>query len=321
MPLRIGLLSTARINGAVIDSDTDRVHVVAVASRDAPRAREYALEHALPRAYGSYEELLADDEVDAVYVPLPNSLHVPWTLRALAAGKHVLCEKPLTRRPEEAESVFDAAARAGLVVMEAFMYRHLPQTRRIEELVDGGAIGRMRSIDTAFTFKLDRPEDVRLRPELDGGALMDVGCYCVNVARFLAGEPQSAFGVQDVGDVGVDLTFHGTLRFDDDVVAQFRSSFELPAWQHLEVVGDEATLLVEAPFRSDWGGDLLLRRGNDVERVPIGRVNAFRAELENFADAVEGQAAPLLGRDDAVGQARTIDALYRSADEGREVRL
>jgi len=321
--LRLGLLSTARINRAILDgaADSDLVEVVAVASRDAARAREYAREHGIPRAHGSYDDLLADPGVDAVYIPLPNRLHHEWTQRALAAGKHVLCEKPYSRRPSEVEEAFDVAERSGLVLMEAFMYRHHPQMRRVVELVSGGAVGRLRAIRAAFTFRLDDAANVRLQPELDGGALMDVGCYCVSGARLLAGEPIRVQAEQVTGETGVDVAFHGTLRFADDVVAEFHASFVAPRAQELEAIGEEGSLVVEAPWRADWGGDLLLRRNDQVERMEVGPVNPFLLELENFAAAVEGRAEPLLGREDALGQARAIDALYRAAAEGRAVEL
>jgi len=311
MGMRLGLLSTASINRLVLAGAraSDDVEVVAVASRDAARAEAYAGEHGIERAYGSYEALLADAEIDAVYISLPNSLHVDWSVRALEAGKHVLCEKPLTRRPEDVERAFDAADRAGRVLAEAFMYRHHPQTRKVAELVSEGAIGDLRAIRASFSFPLADLENVRMRPELDGGALMDVGCYCVSGARLLAGEPESVHGVQRLGPTGVDTTFAGVLRFPGDVVATFHCSMDLPGRQELEVLGTERTLLVQAPWRSDLGGDVLL----DGERVEIPEGNAYRLELEDLAAATRGDREPLLGRADALGQARTIDALYGSA--------
>ena len=316
--LRLGLLSTARINRAILDAAgvTDRVEVAAVASRDGTRANEYAREHGIPRAHGSYEELFSDSEVDAVYIPLPNRLHHEWTLRALAAGKHVLCEKPYSRRPSEVEDAFELAEGSGLVLMEAFMYRHHPQMHRVGELVSGGAVGRLRAIRAVFRFRLDDETNVRLQPELDGGALMDVGCYCVSGARLLVGEPHRVHAEQVLASTGVDVAFHGMLRFADDVVAQFDASFLAPRRQELEAIGDEGSLLVEAPWRADWGGSVLLRRDDEVERIQVERTDSYVLELENFADAVEGRAEPLLGREDALGQARAIEALFRAAETG-----
>jgi xylose dehydrogenase (NAD/NADP) len=326
--VRLGLLSTAAINAQILGGarETDRVNVVAVASRDGAQAQAYAAEHAIGRSHGSYEALLADDDVEAVYIGLPNGLHHEWTLRALEAGKHVLVEKPYTRRPAEADAAFAAAEDAGLVVMEAFMYRHHPQTAALRDLVVGGAIGRLQAVTSTFTFPLEDLTNVRALPELDGGALMDVGCYCVSAIRLLAGEPRQVSGEQVMGSTGVDMAFHGTLRCADDVIGQLEASFRSPRRQRVEAVGEEGVITVEAPFRVDWGGPLLLarREGEALatpEVVEVPQANAYRLELDNLADAIQGRAQQLLDRDDALGQARTIEALYRAAAEGRTVTL
>jgi D-xylose 1-dehydrogenase (NADP+, D-xylono-1,5-lactone-forming) len=320
---RWGLLSTARINDEILAGAAESacLEVVGVASRDRTRAEAYARERGLERAYGSYEELLEDSDVDAVYVSLPNSLHVPWSVRALEAGKHILCEKPLSRRPDDVEDAFALAERKGLVLMEAFMYRHHPQTARIADLVADGSIGRLRAIRSVFGFPLRDHGDVRLLVDLEGGSLMDVGCYCVSGSRLLAGEPIRVSAEQVLGESGVDLAFYGTLRFRDDVVAQFESSFVAPSRQHLEVVGEEGSLVLAAPWRQDWGGDVVLERDGRRVRVDVPSANAYRLELENVAAAARGESEPLLRRDDALGQARTIEALYRAAEEGRAVSL
>jgi predicted dehydrogenase len=323
VPLRLGLLSTARINREILRgaAGTTAAEVVAVASRDRSRAEAYAAETGLQRAYGSYDELLADADVDAIYNPLPNSLHVPWSTRALEAGKHVLCEKPFSRRPKDVAAAFDLAAERGLVLAEAFMYRHHPQSTRIAEVVRSGAIGRLRSIRAAFSFPLADEGNIRLLGELDGGALMDVGCYCVSGARLLAGEPERVQAEAVIGRTGVDLAFHGTLRFARDVVAQFDASFQAPHRQRLEAVGDEAVLVVEAPWRQDWGGDVWIVSGRERARVEVTTADAYSLELEDFAAAVRGERAPLLGREDALAQARALAALARAASEGAAVEL
>jgi predicted dehydrogenase len=317
--LRLGLLSTARINGAILDAagHVDAVEVVAVASRDGERARAYAAEHGLERAHGSYEALLGDDGVDAVYISLPNGLHHEWTLRSLEAGKHVLVEKPYSRHPDDVEAAWGTAQRAGRIVMEAFMYRHHPQVATARALVKQGAVGRLRLVTASFSFPLADPENVRLVPELDGGALMDVGCYCVSGSRLLAGEPDAVFGHRVLGPTGVDLEFHGLLRLPDEVIARFDCSFALPSRQRLEAVGTDGTLVLEAPWRSDWGGRVLL----NGEPVDVPAANPFERELANFAAAAAEQAKPLLGREDALAQARVLDALHRSAGSGDPVRL
>jgi len=319
--MRLGLLSTANINRAILAgaAKAGRIDVAAVASRDASRADTYAAEHGIARAHGSYEALLADPDVEAVYISLPNGMHHEWTMHALAAGKHVLCEKPYTRHPQEAEEAFDAADAAGLVLAEAFMYRHHPQTATVARLVADGAIGRLCAVKATFTFPLRDLSDVRALPELDGGALMDVGCYCVSGIRLLAGEPEHVRGEQVTGTTGIDMAFHGTLRCAGDVVGQFEATFRSPQRQSLEAVGEDGVLVVEAPWRVDWGGSVTLRRDGATELVEVDEADAYTLELENLADAIDGRAPALLGRADAVGQARAIDALYRSAESGTRI--
>src|SRR4029453_9382581 len=224
--VRWGLLSTAPINLKLLAAaeQSDRAEVVAVGSRDAARAESYAREHGRAGAPGSYDALLADEEVDAVYVSPPNGLHIDWTMRALEAGKHVLCEKPMSRRADEVERALDLAEARGLVLSEGFMWRHHPQTERLVELIRGGAVGPLRLIRAAFSFPLAierSPRDARFDPELDGGAMMDVGCYCVSAIRLFGGEPESVAGEQYVGPTGVDVVFAGTLGQADGGVSPF----------------------------------------------------------------------------------------------------
>jgi D-xylose 1-dehydrogenase (NADP+, D-xylono-1,5-lactone-forming) len=257
--------------------------------------------------------------VEAVYISLPNSLHVEWSIRALEAGKHVLCEKPLSRHPEEVERAFDAADRAGRLLMEAFMYRHNPQTAKLLELVRGGAIGQLRVVRAAFSFSLADPRNIRLAAELDGGALMDVGCYCVSGARLLAGEPARVFGASAERS-GVDVVFAGTLALDGGVMALFDCGLALPFRDELEAIGEEGSIFLDDPWHCRKPM-IEVRRGGDLERIEIPRVDSYRLELENFADAIRGEAEPLLGREDALGQARAIDALYRSVSKSEAVPL
>jgi len=317
-----GFISTAQINEKVIAGArvSDSVRLLAIASRDRQRADAYARENGFERAYGSYDALLEDPDVEAVYISLPNSLHVEWSIRALEAGKHVLCEKPLTRRPEEAARAFDVAERAGRLLMEAFMYRHNPQTRRLEELVAAGSVGRAQLIRSAFSFPLHDQSNVRLNAELDGGSLMDLGCYCVSGSRLLAGEPEHVFAEQVVGTAGVDVRLCATMRFSGDVVAQFDSGLSLANRDELEVIGDEGSLFLDDPWHCR-ATVIEVRREDGVERIALEPVNSYMLELENLGAAVRGLAEPLLGRQDAVAQARVIEALYRSAEQGAVVAL
>ena len=320
MTARWGLLSTADINDKFIAgvAESRESAVLAVASRDTGRAERYAAERGIPRAYGSYDELLTDPDIDAVYVSLPNSLHLEWTGRALEAGKHVLCEKPLSRRAADVAAAFDLAERHGRVLMEAFMYRHHPQTARLVELVHSGAIGRLRVIRASFSFHARDPADVRLSLQMDGGSLMDVGCYCVSAARLLAGEPEVVSGAQVVGGDGVDITFAGWMRFPGHVLAHFDSGIVCDDRFDLEVVGEDASLHVGDPWHCLRPG-IELRRGQDVELIEIPPANPYGLEADNLAAAIRGAERPLLGREDAVGQASAIEALYASADSGAPV--
>jgi xylose dehydrogenase (NAD/NADP) len=317
-PVRWALMSTARINAAVIPGlkESPSSELVAVASRTHERAAEYAREWGIPRAHGSYDELLADPDVEVVYISLPNGPHVEWSIRALDAGKHVLCEKPLARYPADVERAFDAADRAERLLMEAFMWRHHPQTHRLRELVGGGAIGELRLIRATFSFTL-RDDDVRLDPALAGGSLMDVGCYCVSGSRLLAGEPLEVSARQVLGPSGVDMRLAGTLVFPGDVLAQVDCGFDLPSRQGLEVVGSAGTLRVATPWGIDEPG-IVFEHGHDTDFFEIQIADRYRLQSDNFSRAIRDLEQPLLGREDALGQARSIDALYRSADAGGE---
>jgi D-xylose 1-dehydrogenase (NADP+, D-xylono-1,5-lactone-forming) len=320
--VRLGIVSTADINRKVIPGAhaSEKVELVAVASRDQRRAQEYAKTWEIERAYGSYEALLEDPGVDAVYISLPNTLHREWSIRSLEAGKHVICEKPFSRHPADVEEAFDAAERSGRLLTEAFMYRHNPQTARLVELIDDAAIGELRIIRSAFSYALYDADNIRLRTDVDGGSLMDVGCYCVSGSRLLAGEPESVFGNAYIGPSGTDWVFTGALRFPGDVLALFDCGTCLPERDELEAIGSEGSVFLDDPWHSTVPV-IELRRGREVERIELDPVDSYRLELENLADAIAGEAPLLLGREDALGQARTIDALFRSAETGTATRL
>jgi D-xylose 1-dehydrogenase (NADP+, D-xylono-1,5-lactone-forming) len=315
-PVRWGILGTGDINDRFLPGArlTDAVDIVAVGSRTAKRAAAFAERHDIPRAHGTYEELLGDPDVEAIYNALPNSLHHQWTLRSLAAGKHVLCEKPYTRHPAEVDEAFDAADRAGLVLSEAFMWRHHPQARHLVQSLP--AIGALQAIRATFGYVQEGAADVRLRPDLDGGSLMDVGCYCVSGSRLVAGEePDVVYGVALPGPTGVDIRFTGLLHFPSGLVAEFSSGFT-STHHTLEAIGAGGSLLLTNPWQSRPVS--IVRDG--VERQLVAE-NAYRLELEDVSRAIRGEGAPLLGRADAMGQARALDGLLRSAATGQPVRL
>ena len=315
--MRLGIVSTADINRKVIPGAhaSEKVELIAVASRDQQRAEDYAKTWEIERAYGSYEALLADPDIDAVYISLPNTLHREWSIRSLEAGKHVICEKPFSRRPEDVEAAFDAAERSDRLLTEAFMYRHNPQTTRLAELVRDGAIGELRVVRSAFSYALYDADNIRLRTDVDGGSLMDVGCYCVSGSRLLAGEPETVLGQAYTGPTGTDWVFTASMRFPGDVLALFDCGTCLPERDELEAIGSEGSLFLDDPWHCH-APVIELRRDDGVERIELDPVDSYRLELENLADAIAGTTPLLLGREDALGQARTIAALFGSAEHG-----
>jgi D-xylose 1-dehydrogenase (NADP+, D-xylono-1,5-lactone-forming) len=319
-PVRFGILSTANINRKVIPGahESPKVDLLGVASRDRARAEAYAREWSIPRAYGSYEELLADPDIEAVYISLPNTLHCEWSIAAVEAGKHVLCEKPMSRDPAEVEAAFDAAERADRFLSEAFMYRHNPQTRRLVSLVREGAIGDLRLVRSVFSYSLYDANNIRLRADVDGGALMDIGCYCVSGSRLLAGEPERVYGEEWIGETGTDWLFAGSLRFPGNVLAMFDCGTALTDRDELEAIGSEGSLFVDDPWHCREPA-IELRRDDGTERIEIEREDSYRLELENLSDAIRGEGELLLGREDAVAQARTLAALTRAARSAEPV--
>jgi xylose dehydrogenase (NAD/NADP) len=317
-----GILSTADINQKLIPGAhaSPKVDLVAVASRDQARADDYASRFEIERAYGSYEALLADPDIEAVYIPLPNTLHVEWSILALEAGKHVLCEKPLSRHPDDVAAAFAAAERSERILMEAFMYRHNPQTKRLTELIAEGAIGDLRLVRSTFSYSLYDEDNIRLRPELEGGALMDVGCYCVSGSRLLGGEPEAVYAHAWYGPTGTDWTLTGNLRFPGDLIAVFDCGTALTNRDELEAIGSEGSLFLDDPWHCNLP-TIELRRDDGTELIEVDYADSYRLELENLSDAIRGEGEPLLGLADAMGQARTIEALYDSAVSGRQVSL
>jgi predicted dehydrogenase len=317
-----GIISTADINRKVIPGAhaSDKVDLVAVASRDQARADAYAKEWEIPQAFGSYDDLLADPKIEAVYISLPNTLHCEWSIRALEAGKHVLCEKPLSRHPDEVTAAFDAADRTGRLLSEAFMYRHNPQTKRLQELVANGAIGELRVVRSVFSYSLYDEDNIRLRTDVEGGALMDVGCYNVSGSRLLGGEPERAIGEAWFGPSGTDWVFAGTLRFPANVIATFHCGTALPDQDELEAIGSEGSLFLDDPWHCN-NPVIELRRDGKVERIELEHQDSYRLELENLSDAIRGEGELLLGREDALGQARALEALHESATSGSPVSL
>ena len=320
--LRWGVMSTANIGRAAVNpaiQASTNGELVAVASRDASRAREFAAKWGIPRSHGGYEALLDDPDIDAVYIPLPNSLHREWTIRAAEKGKHVLCEKPLATTAAECLEMQAAADANGVKLMEAFMYRFHPRSERVLELVRGGTVGALRMIRSAFTFRLTRPDNIRLQPELGGGALMDVGCYCVNLSRTVAGsEPVAVQAWATWTPSGVDAQMAGSLLFEGGVLAQFDCALSMERREFYEVAGTEAGLAVPAAFLPGTGDvAITVQRGREAEvRHEIRGVDEYRFMVEHFADCVLHDRPVRYPATEAAADMAVIEALYRSARSG-----
>lgn len=322
--LNWGILSTARINQALINPLrlSERNTLLGVASRSVERARSYASQWNIPRSYSSYQEMLEDKEIDVVYNPLPNHLHARWSIQSLEAGKHVLCEKPLAISLQEVDQMREAAEQNGLILAEAFMYRHHPQTQLVKELVDSGSLGEVRVIKGAFTFNLTNPENIRLKPEMGGGCLWDVGCYPINFARYiLSSEPLEAFGWGYFGESGVDEVFVGQLRFPEDVFLQFDSGFRSQPRARIVIVGSEATLTVSSPFKPGMKDVLKIFRNGHSETIEVPGQELYIGEIEDMADAILNNKPSTISLEDSRNNVAAILALLKSAHERKPIGL
>ncbi len=323
-PLRWGLLGTARINRRIIPAlrASPRHELVAVASRDRGRADAYAREWRIPRAAPTYASLLNDPHVDAVYVPLPNSLHVPWTLTAIEAGKHVLCEKPIALDPGDLDLVAAAAASASRHVAEGYMYRHEPQTGAVLALLAKGAIGDLRTITGAFTYPRSRGNDVRLDPSLGGGSLWDVGCYPVGFASLVAGAaPVEVMGWASLGSSGVDESFSAMLRYASGVTARIDCGFRAVSRTWMELAGSDGVLVVPTPFKPSAREELGLRRHDGHQIIVVeGSRELFVREVDDFAAVVQDGATPVVSLAESRALVSTLSALHESARLNRPVR-
>ena len=317
MTLRWGILGTARINRRLIPAIrlAPRSTLVAVASRTRARADAYAAEWHIPAAVAGYQTLLDDPAIDAVYIPLPNSEHVPWTLAAVAAGKHVLCEKPMALEPADVERIRVAATAAKVVVEEGYMYRHEPLTGKVLELVQGGALGTVRAIISGFTFALTDEANPRLDPKLGGGSLWDIGCYPVTYARLLTGrDPKMVFGSAHWHRSGVDEEFMGMLRFPGGTTATIYSGFRAALRTWLEVIGSEGSLTVPNPFKPGIRETLELERDGRIEAIAVaGSPELFVKQIEHFENSALDGAPSVVTLADSRHAAAMLSALLDSA--------
>jgi xylose dehydrogenase (NAD/NADP) len=322
--IRWGLLSTAAINEKLIPAirQAGGHELVAVASRDQARAEAYATKWGIPKAFGSYEAMLSGAEVDAVYISLPNHLHVEWAVRAAEHGKHVLCEKPIALDPQGVDQVMAAAKKYNVVIMEAFMYRHHPRTLKLQEMLASGEYGAPENVYGHFNFMLDREIDIRWQPEAGGGALWDVGCYPVSYACMVMGEaPLEVFGVSKKTSQGVDIAFSGLLSFSGGRSAQIFSSFDLPYSIEAVILTDKGTLHNASPFGPDPDRPLLWKADGKNTAIETSYPYLYSGEVENMGDAILGKAQPRLSLQESRDINRVLSALYESATRQEPVRL
>ncbi|MBE3067232.1 MAG: Gfo/Idh/MocA family oxidoreductase [Chloroflexi bacterium] len=323
-PLRWGLLSTADINKALLDPlrTSKRNRLLAVASRSQDKAGEYARKNKVKRAYGSYADLLADPDIDVIYNPLPNNMHAEWTIKAVQAGKHVLCEKPLALSLAEVDTMSAAAEKYGKVVAEAFMYRTHPQTLKAQEILANGKLGKVKLVRGSYTYPGTDPDNYRWKPEMGGGGLWDVGCYPLSYTRALLGaEPLEVFGWQVTGPTGVDEVFTAQLHFPEDVFAQFDCSVKIPYHVFMEIVGDEATLIIPNPYNPGVKETLYLTRGGKVETIVVKGTGSYIGEVEDMADAILLGKPPRVSLADSRANTAAILALFESARTGKPVTI
>lgn len=327
--VRWGVMSTAWIGVDIVVPSMQKsamIDVVAIASRDLARAKAAAEARGIPVAYGSYEELLAAPAVDAVYIPLPNSEHVRWAVRALEAGKHVLCEKPIAMDAEEARTLLKAArAHPHLKVMEALMYRFHPQWQQALRQVRGGVLGELRTVHSFFSYFNRRPDNIRNRPELGGGGLLDIGSYNVSVARFLFGtEPRRVVATVEFDpDFRVDRLASAILDFGPAGTATFTCGTQLEAFQRVLAVGTQGLLEIEIPFNPPLGGatTTVLERGNETTSMVFDRADHYTLQGEAMSRAILDDTPVPTPLEDAVANMEVLDAVFRSAEVGTWVEV
>lgn len=326
--IKWGILSTAKIGvkhliPAIQSSETGTVH--AIASRDAGRAKQAAEDLDTPVSYGSYEELLADESIDAVYNPLPNHLHVPWTIKAMEAGKHVLCEKPIALDSNEAESLLQKTKEfPNLKVMEAFMYRFHPQWTIAKNMVKNQEIGSLQSVQSIFSYYNDDSENIRNRPNMGGGGLMDIGCYCISISRFLFGrEPDSVIGEIDIDpDFGVDRKASGILTFGDRT-STFTCSTQMHNYQRVLIFGTDGMIEIEIPFNApaDKPVKLYLTKNGTRETHEIPAVDQYMLQADTFCRSIINNTVVPTPLEDAVANMKVIDAMFDSGKSGKVVEI
>ena len=316
--IRWGLLSTANINRALIPAirNSSRGKLAAVASRDIKKAQKYARKWDIPIAFGDYQEMLDSGEVDVVYNSLPNHLHAEWSIRAMQAGVHVLCEKPFAASIDETDQMIAASKQYNRVLAEAFMYRHHPQTKIVGEWIKSGKLGEIILVRSIFNFNLKSKEDIRLIPEYGGGALWDIGVYPLSFAQYVYGEkPNMVLGMQTLGKSGVDESFSGQMRYSGNRIAQISCSFRSPYYTHAEVIGTKGRLDLNSPFKIESGFAKLVFHSKDGDKIKISvpQKELYSGEVEDMHDAILDGTQPYLSLEETRNHIETALAMYQSA--------
>ncbi|MCK4853849.1 MAG: Gfo/Idh/MocA family oxidoreductase [Bacteroidales bacterium] len=322
--VRWGILSTAKIGREKVIpamQKSNLVDILGISSRDSENAKEIAASLGIAQAYGSYEELINDPEIEAIYNPLPNHMHLEWSLKAIDAGKHVLCEKPIGMNSKEAETLIVAAKKnPELKVMEAFMYRFHPQWQKTLDLVQNGSIGKVQTIHSFFSYYNVDPENIRNRIDAGGGALMDIGCYCISFPRFLLGrEPVRVSGIMDPDPVmKTDRLSSGILDFSDGITSSFSCSTQLMPYQRTQVHGTDGRIEIEIPVNAppDKVTRIWLHNKKKTEEIAFEAVDQYTLQAEYFSKAILENSQVPIPLEDAVNNMKVIDAFRKSAESG-----
>ena len=324
--LKIGVMGTADIAVSRVIPNlrkSDRVTVQAIASRDEGKARKRAKELGIGQYFGSYEEMLQNGDVEAVYIPLVNNLHAEWSIRSLSMGKHVLCEKPLALNSADAHRMLMEAQKNNLVLMEGFMYRYHPRNLAVFDMVARGEIGTLKAIESAFSYVLDDDSSYLMNRDLGGGALYDIGCYPVNVSRMLTrSEPYEVYGAANFASTGVDMTFQGIMRFPGGVISSIHAAMDEEAQFWYRVIGDRGIIEVPWAFVSfEKDTEILVQKDEKQETKTFKGSDEYRLEFDHFADMVEDRAEPIYPLEDSVKNLAVIEALLKSAHGQKPVKV
>lgn len=313
---RWGILSTAAITDQFIPAIKNHKHseLAAIASRNISKADEAARQWKISRSYGNYQALLDDPEIDIVYIPLPNHLHLEWTLKAARAGKHVLVEKPIALSVDEVDQMAAAARDNHVIIQEAFMYRFNPQTVKVNQLMADGVLGELRFMRSGFQHIHNRADDYRLKPEFGGGVLWDMGCYPVSFFQMITGSaPIRVTANKQVGPTGIDRAFFATMQFLKNVTSQLAISFDLPSYANVELHGTEGILFVSSPFKQRGPTGIILKRGKGFQNFSFNTKDPFTAEVESMAQAVSGEAEVVVSLHESRRTVSTIRILHEAA--------